>query len=103
MKKRELATFVMMTAATALLVVGCQNQAPKKNPNGTTATADTMDPQAQSFYNSLSSDAQIKFNQLDAMHKNKAMKNSQNNGVEANKSVEEQYNDQMKGAGATRS
>lgn len=96
MKKQQLATFIALGISSAFLIAGCQKQANKDTTPGTTAAADSMDPQAQSFYNSLSADAQIKFNQLDGMHKNKAMMNSLNNGIEGNKSVEEQYNDQMK-------
>jgi hypothetical protein len=67
MKKKNLVTLALLGISAGLSVGGCQ----KKDPTtaGGANTAEQMSPDMQSFYNSLSPDAQQKFLQLDAQHK----------------------------------
>ncbi len=67
MKKNDLAKLAMIGISAGLMVGGCQQ---KNGPDRNKASADEqMSPDMQSYYNSLSSDAQKKFMELDAQHK----------------------------------
>ncbi len=69
MKKRDLLSLAMLGVGAGLLLGACQGG----NQKPTTSAAEQMSPDMQSFYNSLSTDAQKKFDQLDAKHKNMVM------------------------------
>ena len=67
MKRRDLTTLAMIGISAGLMVGGCQ---PNDGRSNNKAAADEqLSPDMQSFYSSLSSDAQQKFMQLDAQHK----------------------------------
>jgi len=67
MKKRDLATLALIGISAGLVIGGCQQQ--KKNGNNKTSAAEQMSPDMQTFYNSLSQEAQRKFTDLDAQHR----------------------------------
>lgn len=67
MKKNDLAMLAMIGISAGLMMGGCEkNNHPDRNK---ASAAEQMSPDMQSFYNSLTSDAQKKFMQLDAQHK----------------------------------
>lgn len=67
MKKRNLATLAMLGIGVGLAVGGCQQQGNKGNNKG--SADEQMSPDMESYYKSLSPDAQQKFMQLDAQHR----------------------------------
>jgi hypothetical protein len=81
MKKRDLATLAMLGISAGLIVSGCQKQGGpggNKGQMGYKGSADErMSSDMQSYYNSLSPDAQQKFMQLDAQHKMMAVEMAQ--------------------------
>ena len=66
MKKNDLAMLAMIGISAGLMVGGCQKNGPDRNK---ASAGEQMSPDMQSYYNSLSSDAQKKFMELDAQHK----------------------------------
>lgn len=69
MKKRDLAKLAML-GISAAMIVGCGNaQGDASGEDQPSSGQQQQSSDMQSFYNSLSSDAQKKFNQLDAQHK----------------------------------
>ncbi len=71
MKKRNLATLAVIGISAGLLAGGCEKQDEKKT-NGSHATEDAS-AEMKAFHDSLSEDAQKKFDELDAQHKMMAM------------------------------
>ena len=76
MKKGELAKLALLGISAGLMVGGCHQK--KDTGTASQGSADEqMSQDMQSFYSSLSSDAQKKFVQLDAQHKMMAVEMAQ--------------------------
>lgn len=78
MKKQDLATLALLGISAGLLIGGCQQQSHKKNPQeNTQGSLQQLTSTMQSFYSSLSPEAQKKFIALDNEHKMMALEMAQ--------------------------
>ncbi len=95
--KRFLSLAVLSALCAGLLTAACPAAADNsRTPGGAAGAGSQMSPSMQTFYNGLSSDAKRKFDELDPMHRQRAM----DMGGDSSKAVERQYNDQRSGSGA---
>lgn len=110
MKQYNFVKLACLALSAAVLMGACGTQ-PKTGPQPQGMMpqgmgADQMGADMDAFYNSLSSDAKKKFEQLDEKHQMGAMEMAKPKGGAAakdpNKAVEEQYKMQMGSAPSTK-
>jgi hypothetical protein len=76
MKRKNLALLAALGVGAGLFVAGCEEKGSNQDGNQATA-AEQLSPETQKFYDSLSSQAQKKFMELDAQHRMMAMEMAQ--------------------------
>ncbi len=70
MKKFNLSSLVIIGISAGVLAVSCETQRPVHEPSSRPPGGmEEMNPDMQSFYNSLSPEGKKKFHDLDAQHK----------------------------------
>lgn len=90
MKKRNFIMLAMVGLCAGLVMGACRDGG--EQPKAAPQQEMMMSPETKTYYDSLSVESKKKFDKMDARHRQAAMEM----GGDVNKSVEMQFNDQMK-------